>query len=116
MIYTSIQDRVDETVDLVMDLLNKKNRTEEEETEAIESIKDLGHQWQQANAHGHALTVAAGIMAGETFDPDSATMEDLKRIEVAGTRAIFEAVSIAVYTGIVMAFMPRPDWADDDDD
>ena len=113
MMYTSIQDRIDETVDLAMDMINRNSITDEQADELIVSIKDLGYQWQQANAYGRAMRVVAAIMSGAEWNPMKTSAEELKQLESIGSDAIFQAVPLPLYYMLVMQFLQKPEEDDD---
>ena len=104
----TIQDRVDEIVNNIENMIIL-HLDEEEREDALGMVEELGYQWQQANAHARAMTVCAAVMDGEKFDPARITEEELQRLEAVGGEAMIRAVSMQVYTGLVMHFLPVPE-------
>lgn len=72
----TIQDRIDEIINSIENLILLHLDGEEQET-VLGMVEELGFQWQQANAHARAMTVCAAVMAGEKFDPERTTEEEL---------------------------------------
>ena len=103
-------------MDLAMEAINAGYVPVKLGAELIDNIRDLGFQWASANAHGHAMTICAGVMAGEPFDPEATTEDDLKRLESAGSHAMFQAVPLPIYSGLVMHYMPEPEDEEEDED
>ena len=84
--------------------------------EARDGVRELGNQWQQANAHTRATLVVVGMMAtGEALnvplDP-----EQLQHLESAGTMAIIGHVGMPAYSGLVMHMLSISRMQDDDGD
>lgn len=111
----TIQDRIDEIVNTVENMI-LLHLDEEEREEALGMVEELGFQWQQANAHARAMTVCAAVMAGEKFDPERTTEEELQRLEGIGSNALIQTVSMPVYAGLVQAFLPEPGPYEPDDE
>lgn len=112
----TIQDRIDEIVNTVENMI-LLHLDEEEREEALGMVEELGFQWQQANAHARAMTVCAAVMAGEKWAPERGTTdEEISRLENIGAEAMIHAVGMPVYSGLVQYFLPEPDAAEDEED
>ena len=108
----TIRDKVDEVVDMAMQIVNRYGCAQADADALVDGIREIGWQWQECNAHGHALTISAAMLAGEELD-----MDNLPEMERKGTEAVFEAVTMPVYTAIYMAHMPKPEgWEEYDAD
>lgn len=112
----TIQDRIDEIINSIENLILLHLDGEEQET-VLGMVEELGWQWQQANAHARAMTVCAAVLAGEKWTPERGTTDDeISRLENIGTEALIHAVGMPVYSGLVQYFLPVPDTAEDEED
>lgn len=90
--------------------------TQDRINDAVENIRDLGYQWQRANAHGKAAAVIVGMMrTGEVL---SLPLDEaqLIHLEAVGADAIIGHVTMPVYAALVEHFMPDPNDEEDEDD
>ena len=111
----TIQDRIDEIINSIENLILLHLDGEEQET-VLGLVEELGWQWQQTNAHARTMTVCAAVMAGEKWNPEATTDEEIQRLEVVGGEAMIRAVGVNAWAGLVQYFLPKPDAAEDEED
>ena len=111
----TIQDRIDEIINSIENLILLHLDGEEQET-VLGMVEELGWQWQQANAHARAMTVCAAVMAGEKWNPEATTDEEIQHLEAVGGEAMIQAVGMSAWVGLVQYFLPEPDAAEEEEE
>lgn len=111
----TIQDRVDEIIHKIETMI-LLHLDEEEREDALGMVEELGYQWEHTNAHARTMTVCAAIMAGEKWDPEATTDEEISHLEEVGAQALIQAVKMPAYVGLVQYFLPKPDGAGEDEE
>lgn len=104
----TIQDRIDEIINSIENLILLHLDGEEQET-VLGMVEELGWQWQQTNAHARTMTVCAAVMAGEKWNPEATTEEEIQHLETVGGEAMIQAVGMNAWAGLVQYFLPKPD-------
>lgn len=111
----TIQDRIDEIINSIENLILLHLDVEEQET-VLGLVEELGWQWQQTNAHARTMTVCAAVMAGEKWNPEATTDEEIQHLETVGGEAMIRAVGVNAWVGLVQYFLPEPDAAEEEEE
>ena len=110
----TIGDRVDEIINKIENRILLHLDGEEQE-EVLGMVEELAHNWQLTNAHARALTVCAAVLAGEKWNPEKVTAEELSLLEGQGTAALLHAVGMRAYAALIEYFSPLPVAAGDEE-
>ena len=103
----SVQEHIDETVALVRKAL-RPDLPAEERDHILSAVQNLGYQWQQANAHGRAESIAVGVSRQpEDTVIDLSDESVLEKMESVGCEEIIRVFGLPGYSALVMHLVDR---------
>ena len=111
----TIQERIDEVVTAVQDALIGSAVSDQNKDTVLNGVKELGFQWQEANAYGRAMTILMGLIE-EGYNPELKTRflhecmsmglyDELQRKEVSGSYLTFRTISMPDFAALIDMLM-----------
>ena len=111
----TIQERIDEVVTAVQDALIGSAVSDQNKDTVLNGVKELGFQWQEANAYGRAMTILMGLIE-EGYSPELKTRflhecmsmglyDELQRKEVSGSYQTFRTISMPDFAALIDMLM-----------
>lgn len=111
----TIQDRIDEVVLAVEDALKECPIPEGDKDRILNGVKDLGFQWQEANAHGRAECILLGLVAEKYTNPlkiqfineclSLKQFDELQAKEKSGSAFLFGQIPMELYAALIDLLM-----------
>ena len=111
----TIQGKIDEVVLAVEDALKECPIPEGDREHILNGVKELGFQWQEANAHGRAACILMGLIDGH-YNPDLCRrfvkecvelkqFDELQAKENAGSVYNFRMIPMPYYAALIDLLM-----------
>ena len=91
--------------------------SDEERSEIMDGVRELGHQWQETNAHARAMLVALGLIARKypteyavRFVRECTELNqfgELKKMEDEGSTFLLRMIPLPIYAALVSLIMTQ---------
>ena len=111
----TIQEKIDEVVLAVQDALKECPIPEHDKDWILDGVKELGFQWQEANAHGRAACILLGLIDGNypahlktQFIEECLQLKQLDELaqkEMTGSYYTFKTIPMPLYAGLIDLLM-----------